>query len=183
MPLSDDLDLTVRKLLVPTYPAPWRGFTDITRVMERDPAAFRALVEEMLAPHRADPPDAVVAVESCGYVFGAPMAYELGSRLILARRAGKLPRPTLRHRYRAVGIGPAPDREMEVHTDAIVAGMRVLVVDDVLASGGTVLAALDLVQRAQGVPCAVSVAVELVRFDARASIRERRVPLFAALRL
>jgi adenine/guanine phosphoribosyltransferase-like PRPP-binding protein len=71
-PLDDATALTMRKALAPTYPAPWRGFTDITRVLEQEPAAFRALVDGLLAPHRADPPAAVLAVEACGFVFGAP---------------------------------------------------------------------------------------------------------------
>src|SRR5438093_2029688 len=92
----DDMELTVRKLLVPMYPAPARGFTDITRVLERDPAAFCWLVDRLVAQHRARPPDAVLAIDACGYLFGAPLAWALTTRFVMARRAGKLPRVTLR---------------------------------------------------------------------------------------
>jgi adenine phosphoribosyltransferase len=181
--LDPDASLAIHKLLNPNHPAPWRGFTDITRILERDPASFRALVDAMVAPHRAHPPDAILCPESCGFLFGAPMAYALGTRLVLARRPGKLPRPTIRRAYQALGIGPSPEREMAIHADALAAGMRVLIVDDVLATGGTVLAALDLVHERGATACGVAVAVELVRFRAREALAERGVATYAAIQL
>jgi adenine phosphoribosyltransferase len=181
--LSPDAARTITQLLNPQYPAPMRGFTDITRVLERDPASFRVLLDAMVAPLVVDPPDAILCVEACGFLFGAPMALALGSRLVLARRPGKLPRPTVQRDYEALGIGPSPQRSLTIHADAIEPGWRVVVVDDILASGGTVLAAVDLLQEAHGVASGVSVAVDLVRFTGRERIAERGIPLHVALAL
>src|SRR5437870_13464390 len=104
--LAPDAARAIRTLLNLNHPEPWRGFIDITRFLERDPDCLRALVDAMVAPHRTAPPDAMVCPEACGFVFGAPMAYTLGTRLVLARRPGKLPRPTVRRAYQALGIGP-----------------------------------------------------------------------------
>jgi adenine phosphoribosyltransferase len=111
------------------------------------------------------------------------LAYALGTPLILARRAGTLPRATLRQSYLALGIGPTTEREMVIHVGAIEPGTRVLIVDDVLASGGTALAALDVIEQAGGRSCGVSVAVELARFDARSRLEARGTPVLAAVRL
>src|ERR671933_2145166 len=74
--LDPDAALAIHRLLNPNHPAPWRGFTDITRILERDPASFGALVDAMVGPHRAHPPDAILCPESCGFLkgFGAPRA-------------------------------------------------------------------------------------------------------------
>ncbi len=85
--------------------------------------------------------------------------------------------------HRALGIGPSPEREMAIHADALAAGMRVLIVDDVLATGGTVLAALDLVHERSATAGGVAVAVELVRFRAREALAERGVATYAAVQL
>jgi adenine phosphoribosyltransferase len=108
------------------------------------------------------------------------MAYQLDSRIVMARRAGKLPRPTSHITYE---MGYDRNREMHIHTGAIAQGSRVLIVDDVLAIGGTVLAAVDLVEQAEGRIVGVSVAFELDRFKARGKIEQRGIPLHAAIRL
>ena len=180
--LSADLDLLIRRLINPAFPTPTRSFTDITLVLEQHAGAFRALVLEMCRPHRAEPPDVLVCIESCGYLFGAPMAFELGCPMALARRAGKLPRATLRREYRSSGLATDPTRSMELHVGAIAPQRRVLIVDDVLATGGTVLAALDLVEQAGGIAFGVSVAFELERFQARQRLEERGVLVYAAMR-
>jgi adenine phosphoribosyltransferase len=81
----------IRRLINPAFPTPTRSLTDITLVMEQHAEAFRAMVLELCRPHRAAPPDVLVCIESCGYLFGAPMAFELACPMVLARRAGKLP--------------------------------------------------------------------------------------------
>lgn len=181
--LTAELDLVIRRLINPAYPAPTRAFTDITLVLERHAGAFRALVLEMSRPHRAKPPDVLVAIESCGYLFAAPMAFELGCPLALARRAGKLPRATLRRDYRTSGLAVDPARTMEMHMGAIAPQSSVVIVDDVLATGGTALAAVELVEQAGGTPIGVSVAFELERFQARQRLEERGVLVHAAMRL
>ena len=179
--LAADMEERIHRLLNPKHPEPWRAFTDITCVLERDPAAFRALVEALAAPHRESPPDTVLCPESCGFVFGAPLAYVLGVRLVLARRPDKLPRPAKRRAYEAMGIGPSAQRELAVRADALGAGARVLAVDDVLASGGTLLALADLVAEVGAITCGAAVAVELERFRAREKLGARAVPLRAAV--
>jgi adenine phosphoribosyltransferase len=179
--LTPGAELAIRALLNPNHPQPWRGFIDITRILERDPASFHALVDAMVAPHRPAPPEAILCPESCGFLFGAPMTYALGTRLVLAQRPGKLPRPKVRRAYQSLGIGPSPEREMAIHADAITPGTRILVVDDVLATGGTVLAALELVRECGANPCGVAVAVELVH--ARDMLAERSVATFAAIQM
>jgi adenine phosphoribosyltransferase len=181
--LSAEMDLVIRRLINPAYPTPTRSFTDITLVLEQNTEAFRALVLEMCRPHRAAPPDVLVGIESCGYLFGAPMAFELGCPMVLARRAGKLPRATLRREYQSSGLATDPTRTMELHVGAIAARSRVLIVDDVLATGGTVRAALDLVEQAGGIPAGVGVAFELERFQARQRLEEGGVLVYAAMRL
>ena len=108
------------------------------------------------------------------------MAYHLGSRIVMARRAGKLPRPTCQITYE---MGYDRNREMHIHKGSIVEGSRALIVDDVLAVGGTVLAAVDLVEQAAGRIVGISVAFELERFKARGRIEQRGIPLYAAVRL
>ena len=181
--LTADLDLVIRRLINPAYPTSTRSFTDITLVVERHAVAFRALVLEMCQPHRAEPPDVLVIIESCGYLFGAPMAFDLGRPLALARRAGKLPRATLRREYQSSGLAADSARSMEMHLDAIAPGSRVLIVDDVLATGGTALAAVELVEQAGGIPIGISVAFELERFQARERLAERGIRVYAAMRL
>jgi adenine phosphoribosyltransferase len=102
---------------------------------------------------------------------------------VLARRAGKLPRATLRREYQSSGLATDPTRTMELHVGAIAARSRVLIVDDVLATGGTVRAALDLVEQAGGIPAGVGVAFELERFQARQRLEEGGVLVYAAMRL
>lgn len=157
----EELQEAVRKVIVqvPGFPQDNITFTDISPLLD-EPSLFRNVCQAMWRRHAEDPPDVVLAVESWGYVFGAPVAYELGSRLALARRANKLPRPTLGVDY---DMGYALGLRLEIHEDAIHAGDRVLVVDDVLATGGTAKAALELVQKAGGDAIALSVVVTLTR--------------------
>ncbi len=180
--LPRDVEQALRALIVqiPNFPQPPIVFNDITPILERDPGAFRALVHQMREPHRAHPPDVIVCIESFGYLFGAPLAYDLGCRIVLARRGGKLPRPTLQQDY---GMGYDHARRMEIHAGAIDSASRVLIVDDVLATGGTALAAVDLVEQAGGSVVGASFAVELAWLSGAQRLAQRGVPVYAALRL
>jgi len=177
-----NLDETIRRLILQVRDFPRAGinFTDITPILEQDPIVFRAVIDRMCSPHRAEPPEVIVCIDAMGFIFGSPMAYQLDSRIVMARRAGKLPRPTSHITYE---MGYDRNREMHIHTGAIAQGSRVLVVDDVLAVGGTVLAAADLVEQAAGRIVGISVAFELERFKARGKIEQRGIPLHAAVRL
>jgi adenine phosphoribosyltransferase len=183
--VTDELKESIRARIatIPGFPVPSVSFTDITPVLEHDPAAFRALVQELCAPHRAQPPDAVLLVESFGYLFGAPLAYELGCRLVLARKEGGLPRRKLRQVY---GMGYDPNqRVLEMHQDALGPGDRVLIVDDILATGGTAWAAYELARQAGAEVIGMSFAFELRRFRERARgwFEIRRVPVYTVVQL
>lgn len=130
--------------IVTDFPLPKIRFRDITPIIESDPHLFTAIIDAMTEMHRAHPPDCIVCIEAWGYVFGVPMAYLLGSRICLARRLGKLPRGTIKQDY---DMCYAHGRTLEVHHDAIKGADKVLIVDDVVASGGSALAAVNLVER------------------------------------
>ena len=135
--------------IVTDFPRPRDRFRDITPIIESDPPLFKAIIDRMAELHRARPPDCIVCIESWGYVFGAPLAYLLGSRICLARRPGKLPRGTIKQEY---DMCYDQGRSLEIHRDAIKAADNVLIVDDVVASGGSSLAAVNLVEQA-GATC------------------------------
>ncbi|TDK24357.1 adenine phosphoribosyltransferase [Luteimonas aestuarii] len=159
---------------IPDFPKPGIVFKDISPVLA-DAAAFADAVEAMAAPWRAAPPQAVLGVEARGFILGAAMAQALGCGFVPVRKPGKLPGPVLAQDY-ALEYGS--DR-LEVHVDALPAHSRVVVVDDVLATGGTLAAAVALAQR-QGM--AVAGAAVLVELSALAG-RTRwmhPLPLLAA---
>ncbi len=128
---------------VPDFPKPGIVFKDITPLLQ-DPAGWRAVVDEMCAQVGSAQASAMVGVESRGFLFAAPMAYQLNVGLALVRKPGKLPADTLTQEY-ALEYGT--DR-LEVHRDAFEPGQPVIIVDDVLATGGTAEAAAALVREA-----------------------------------
>ncbi len=125
---------------VPGFPEPGVVFKDITPLLA-DPDAFRFAIDAMVESHAAAGVDHVVGVEARGFLFAAPIAYRLGAGCIPLRKPGKLPHETVEHTY---DLEYGTDT-LAAHADAIGAGDRVLVVDDVLATGGTARAACDLV--------------------------------------
>jgi len=164
---------------VPDYPEPGVLFRDLTPVFA-DGAAFRRVVDGLASPslsdpraaalaegdaHPADDPgfDVVVGVEARGFLLAAAVAYDVGVGVVLARKAGKLPRERMAADY-ALEYGTAT---LELHTDSLRPGQRVLIVDDVLATGGTLGAAIALVEQAGAVVTAVSVVIELVALGGR----------------
>ncbi|HEX6444586.1 MAG TPA: adenine phosphoribosyltransferase [Streptosporangiales bacterium] len=130
---------------VPDYPKPGVVFKDITPVLA-EPAAFAAVVDTFVEWYAAEEIDKVVGVEARGFILAAPVAYRLGAGFVPARKQGKLPRATVAQSY-ALEYGEAT---VEIHGDAIAPGERVAVLDDVLATGGTARAAVDLVRRVGG---------------------------------
>lgn len=162
---------------VPGYPTPGILFYDITTVLQ-DSAAFRASVDVMAAPFAGVQVDTVVAMESRGFIFGAPIAYLLGAGFVPIRKLGKLPAETITREYTL----EYATNTLEMHRDAIVAGQRVLLVDDLLATGGTIAASLDIVQELGGVPVAVVVLVELDELRGRERLAPYGVDVVSFIR-
>lgn len=154
-------ELTAGIRTIPDYPIPGILYRDITPLLA-DAGLFHKAIKAMAAPF----PDVsqVVVIESRGFALGAPIAYELGTGLTLVRKAGRLPSTTISESY-ALEYGT---NTMEIHSDAIQPGERVLIVDDVLATGGTVRAAIKLVERLGGVVAGVSLLIELAFLNGRA---------------
>ncbi len=154
---------------IPDFPKPGILFYDISTLLAH-PKAWQATVEhlaEAVRPHR---PDLLVGIESRGFLVAAPLAYALGSGFAMVRKQGKLPGRTVRHSY---DLEYGSDT-IEVQEDAIAPGQRVIVVDDLLATGGTMQAAIDLVQRQGGTVAAAVCIIELAFLNGRNRIN---VPL------
>ncbi|MBV9293899.1 MAG: adenine phosphoribosyltransferase [Frankiales bacterium] len=152
--LADLLRRRVRD--VPDYPKPGVVFKDISPLLA-DHVAFAGAVDAIVAHHGRGTIDKVVGIEARGFIVAAPVAYHFGAGFVALRKPGKLPRATYAADY-ALEYGEAT---LEVHKDALSAGDRVLIVDDVLATGGTAAAAAGLVQQADAVVAGVSVLLEL----------------------
>jgi len=150
---------------IPDYPEPGVVFKDITPLLA-DHTAFVTVVDAMVSFRGAGTVDKVVGVEARGFILAAPVAYHMGAGFVPVRKQGKLPAATYAESY-DLEYGKAT---IEVHTDAFRPGDRVLVVDDVLATGGTAAATAELVRRAGGVVVGVSVLIELTFLDGRAKL-------------
>jgi adenine phosphoribosyltransferase len=155
---------------IPDFPKPGILFYDITTLL-KEPAAYREAIELMLEPYRGQQVDLVVGMESRGFIFSSPMAYELGTGLVPVRKLGKLPADTLTVEY-ALEYG---SNTLEIHRDAIAPGQRVLIVDDLLATGGTVHGTIELVERLKGVVVGLAFLVELEFLNGRERLDGRKV--------
>ncbi len=159
---------------VPDFPEPGVLFKDISPMLA-DHAAFHAVIEALSWAGRdsagAVAVDKVIGMESRGFILGAPVALALGVGFVPVRKAGKLPRETYAVSY-DLEYGQAT---LEIHRDAIAAGERVLLVDDVLATGGTVAATRELVNRCGGRTVAVAMLMEIGALPGRRAVGE--VPL------
>lgn len=150
---------------IPDFPKPGIVFCDLTPLMGHGPsfAACVALLAERVAAHR---PDIMVAVESRGFIFGAPVAAALGLGFAPVRKPGKLPWRTNQRTY---DLEYGTD-SLEMHADAVRAGSRVVILDDLLATGGTAAATADLVREQQGHVVAFVFVVELAALGGRARL-------------
>jgi adenine phosphoribosyltransferase len=165
--VSLDLAALLRERVrdVPGYPQPGVVFKDINPLLA-DHVAFAGAVDAIVAHHGRGTIDKVAGIEARGFLLAAPVAYHFGAGVVPVRKKGKLPGPTLEAAY-SLEYG---DAVLEVQADAFAPGDRVLVVDDVLATGGTARAAANLIGRAGGEVVGVSVLLELLVLDGRARL-------------
>jgi adenine phosphoribosyltransferase len=157
--------VAARVMDVPDFPQRGIVFKDLTPLLA-DADAFAQVIDGILAHYGRDAFEVVAGIEARGFMIGAAVAYAAEVGFVPIRKAGKLPRQALSASY-ALEYGEAT---LEVHADAFLAGQRVLVVDDVLATGGTAAATLELVRRAGGEPVGLSVVLELAFLDGRARL-------------
>lgn len=150
---------------VPDFPQPGILFRDVTPLL----ASGEGLRSAVDALARAFPAvDVVAGIESRGFIFGAPVAYALGVGMVPVRKAGRLPRETAREEY----VLEYGSNTLEMHVDAVVPGQRVLIVDDVLATGGTAAATASLVERLGATVAGIAVLVELSGLGGRDRLGE-----------
>jgi adenine phosphoribosyltransferase len=166
--MAEELIRTIRS--VPDFPKPGIMFRDITTLL-KDRSAFARSVDILYDRYKTDRIDKVVGVESRGFILGAALAYRLNAGFVPIRKPGKLPAKTLREEYTLEYGSDA----IEMHADAIQHGERVLMHDDLLATGGTITAACRLVERAGGVIAGISFLVELTFLDGRRHLTGRDV--------
>ena len=165
---AEDLRAKIRE--IPDFPKPGILFYDITTLLKDGPA-FREAIDLMLEPYKDEEIDLVVGMESRGFIFSAPMAYQLNAGLVPVRKLGKLPAETLTVEY-ALEYG---SNTLEIHRDAVQAGQKVLVVDDLLATGGTVRGTVELIERLKGNVVGLAFLVELDFLKGRDRLEGRRV--------
>ena len=147
---------------IPDFPQPGILFRDITPLL-RDPKAFKYVIDQLAERFRDDQLDAIAAVESRGFLFGAPLAHQMGLPLVPVRKPGKLPAKTYTTEF-TLEYG---NSTLELHSDGINAGEKVLVLDDLLATGGTLAATARLVEMAGGVVGSIGVIIELTQLNGR----------------
>jgi adenine phosphoribosyltransferase len=155
---------------IPDFPKPGILFRDITPLLA-DPAALAVAVERLVEPWREERLDAIAAVEARGFLFAAPMALALGIGVIPVRKPGKLPAATIAHEYE---LEYGRDR-LEMHAGVLPAESRVLVVDDVLATGGTAAACMRLVEAAGGRVAGAAFLLEIEPLGGRERLTPHRV--------
>lgn len=163
--MSDAVDLRAFVRDVPDFPKPGILFRDVTPLLA-DPRALAAAVRGLVEPFRGRSIDKVLGIESRGFVFGPPVALALDAGFVLVRKAGKLPWKTRRVTY---DLEYGTDT-VEMHEDALRPGERVLVVDDLIATGGTAAAAVQLAREAGALVVGCSFLVELTALDGRAQL-------------
>ncbi|MEM1163248.1 MAG: adenine phosphoribosyltransferase [Pseudomonadota bacterium] len=165
---------TVRDYIrtIPDFPVPGIQFRDVTTLFN-DATGFRLTIDGLANPYTAEGLDVVVGLDARGFIIGGAVAYKLGLPFVAVRKAGKLPGETIKVAY-ALEYGEA---EMEIHQDAIHAGSRVLLVDDLLATGGTAIASIELIEKLGGVLAAAAFIVDLPDLGGSNRLRDMGVDL------
>lgn len=152
---------------VPDFPMPGIQFKDITTLLRNGPA-FKEVIDALVAQFQGTAIDIVAGVESRGFIFAAPVAYQLGAGLVPIRKPGKLPAETVEISY-SLEYGT---NTLQIHADAFPKGARVLLVDDLLATGGTIGAAANLVQQVGGQVVGLAFVIELAFLNGRDKLGE-----------
>jgi adenine phosphoribosyltransferase len=155
---------------VPDFPKAGILFYDVTTLL-RDPAGYRLAIDSMSVPYEGRGISLVVGIESRGFILGAAVADRIGAGFVPVRKLGKLPSATVRATY---DLEYGSD-SLEMHRDAVEAGQRVLIVDDLLATGGTARATVDLVKQVGGQVEAVAFLIELVALNGRSKLTGENV--------
>lgn len=155
---------------IPDYPKEGIIFKDITPLLQ-DPAAFKETIDKMAETFKDSGVNVIAGIESRGFIFGAPLAYKLGISFVPIRKKGKLPWKTISESYELeYGVD-----ELEIHEDAIVKGQKVVVIDDLLATGGTIGASANLVKRLGGEVAGICFLIELEFLKAREKLKEYNI--------
>jgi len=155
---------------VPDFPKEGIIFKDITTLISNG-NAFKYAVDKMIEPFKEENIDRIIGIESRGFLFGGAMAYILGTGVNIARKPGKLPWKTIREEY-SLEYGT---NALEIHMDAVKDGEKILIVDDLLATGGTALAVAKLVERLGGSVVGISFLIELTFLNGRKKLEGYKV--------
>ena len=166
--LVGDLKKVIRE--IPDFPKPGINFYDITTLFA-DPGAYRTAVNKMVERYQGEKIDAFVGIEARGFILASVMAYKLDTGLVLVRKPGKLPGRTVTESY-DLEYGT---NQVEIHEDAVEPGQRVVIVDDLLATGGTAAAAGKLLNRLDARVEGFAFLVELAFLKGRAALGERNI--------
>ena len=165
---ADDLRARIRE--IPDFPKPGILFYDITTLI-KDAGAFKEAIELMTQPFMDERVDLVVGMESRGFIFSAPMAIQMNAGFVPVRKLGKLPAETLSVEY-ALEYGT---NTLEIHKDAVQPGQRVLIVDDLLATGGTVVGTIELLQMLKAEVVGLAFLVELLFLKGRERLADHKI--------
>lgn len=168
------MDLAALIRTIPDYPKPGILFRDITTLL-KDAAGFRHAVDAIVDRHRGRGISQVAGIEARGFILGGAVAHQLGAGFVPVRKRGKLPHETIGHDY-ALEYGT--DR-VEIHLDAVVPGERVLLVDDLIATGGTAEAAVTLLRRAGAVVAEACFVIDLPELGGRQRLEALGLPVFS----
>jgi adenine phosphoribosyltransferase len=164
--MTKDIDLKKHIRSIPDFPKPGILFYDISTLLAHA-KAWHATIERMADILRPYKPDVLAGIESRGFLLAAPLALALGTGFVMMRKQGKLPGTTIRHTY-ALEYGTDT---IEIQNDAIKTGARVVLVDDLLATGGTLAAAVTLLEQVGGVVPAAACVIELTFLEGRKRLK------------
>lgn len=168
--------MTIKSLIrtVPHYPKQGVQFRDITTLL-KDPLGLKVTVDELYKRYADLKIDKVVGVESRGFLIGTPLAYKLGVGFVPIRKQGKLPAETVGHDYE---LEYGSDR-VEIHTDAVEKGERILLVDDLIATGGTAIASAALIEKLGGEVVECAFIIDLISLGGRKRLETKGYKMFA----